>query len=106
MSRRGKSAGTKNVLTDLRFPDSEELTAKTILAKKINEIIASRGFTQSRAAEVLGMPQPRISALRNYKLRGISLERLMQALVSLDQSIEITIRPKRPRTKPAIRVAA
>jgi predicted XRE-type DNA-binding protein len=106
MAKRAKSAGTRNVLTDLGFPDSEELTAKTILAKKINDIIARRGLTQSRAADMLGMPQPRISALRNYKLRGISLERLMQALVALDQSVEITIRPKRPRTKPAIRVAA
>jgi hypothetical protein len=30
----------------------------------------------------------------------------MQALVSLDQSVEIIVRPKRARTKPAIRVAA
>jgi hypothetical protein len=29
------------------------------------------------------MPQPKISAIRNYKLQGISLERLMHALTAL-----------------------
>jgi hypothetical protein len=28
------------------------------------------------------MPQPKISAIRNYKLQGISLERLMHALTA------------------------
>jgi len=106
MARRARHSGTNNVLADLAFPEAEELTAKAILAKKINDIIESRKLTQFAAAELLGLPQPKISGLRNYKLRGISLERLMQALVSLDQSVEIIVRPKRARTKPAIRVAA
>ena len=57
------------------FPDAEELSAKAILAKKINDIVESRGVTQVEVAGLLGMPQPKISAIRNYKLRGISLER-------------------------------
>jgi predicted XRE-type DNA-binding protein len=106
MVRRARQPGTDNVLADLAFPDAEELTAKAILAKKINDIIERRSLTQTTAAKLLGLPQPKISALRNYKLRGISLERLMQALVALDQSVEIIVRPKRARMKPAIRVAA
>jgi len=54
-----------------------------ILAKKINDILDRRTRTQSVAADLLGMPQPKISAIRNYKIRGISLERLMQALTAL-----------------------
>jgi len=52
------------------------------------------------------MPQPKVSAIRNYKLRGISLERLMQALTALGQHVEIVVSPSN-RTAPArINVAA
>jgi len=98
--------GTENVLADLGFPDAEELTAKTILAKKINDIVESRGLTQLDAAELLGMPQPKVSAIRNYKLRGISLERLMQALTALGQHVLIVVRPSNSRKPARIDVAA
>src|SRR5215216_3291675 len=97
MTRKAKDRGTDNVLADLGFPDAEELTAKTILAKKINDIVESRGITQFDAAELLGMPQPKVSAIRNYKLRGISLERLMLALTALGQHVEITVSPSNSR---------
>ena len=35
-----KRRGTDNVLAGLGFPDAAELTAKAILAKKINDIIS------------------------------------------------------------------
>src|SRR5262245_15189924 len=100
MRRKTKDRGTDNVLADLGFPDAEEFTAKTVLAKKINDILGSRGLTQVAAAELLGMPQPKVSAIRNYRLRGISLERLMQALTALGQHVEIKVTPStgdRPR---------
>ena len=96
-----------NVLVDLGFPDAEELTAKATLALRLNEILDRRSLTQVEAARVLGMTQAKVSALRNYKLRGISLERLMQALVALDQNVDIVVRPRgRSKTPAAIRVAA
>jgi predicted XRE-type DNA-binding protein len=106
MSLKRKVHGTDSVLADLGFPDAEELTAKTILAKKINDILENRGLTQVDAAGLLGMPQPKVSAIRNYKLRGISLERLMQALTSLGQHVEIVVRPSNKRTPARIDVAA
>jgi predicted XRE-type DNA-binding protein len=98
--------GTDNVLADLGFPDAEELTAKTILAKKINDILLSRGLTQSEAAGLIGLPQPKVSAIRHYKLRGISLERLMHALTALGQHIEIVVSPSSGSTPARISVAA
>jgi predicted XRE-type DNA-binding protein len=95
MARRVKRDGTDNVLADLGFPDAEELTAKTILAKRINDIIDSRALVQVDAAALLGMPQPKVSAIRNYRLRGISLERLMQALTALGQHVDIVVTPSR-----------
>ena len=106
MTRKTLPRGTNNVLDDLGFPDAEELTAKAILAKKINDIIARRGLVQHDAAELLGMPQPKVSAIRNYKLSGISLERLMQALTALDQHVEIIVKPSSDRLPPRIDVAA
>lgn len=106
MARTAKARGTDNVLTELGFADAEELSAKTILAKKINDILAGRSVTQSEAAELLGMPQPKVSAIRNYKLRGISLERLMQALTALGQHVEIVVTPSSRRSPARIDVAA
>jgi predicted XRE-type DNA-binding protein len=40
-----------------------------------------------------------VSALRNYKLAGFSVERLMNLLTALDQDIEIVIRRKRRSRK-------
>lgn len=106
MARKKKERGTDNVLADLGFPDAEELTAKTILAKMINDIALRRGLTQVEVAALLGMPQPKISAIRNYKLRGVSLERLMQALTALGQRIEIVVGPASRAAPARIKVAA
>ena len=106
MARASQHRGVDNVLVDLGLPDAEELTAKVLLAKKINDILESRGLTQSAAAELLGIPQPKISAIRHYRIRGISLERLMQALTALGQNIEIVVTPSKKKTTARIAVAA
>jgi len=54
-------------------------------------VLDARGLSQAAAGRLLGMSQPKISALRNYKLRGISLERLLLALAALDQKVEIVV---------------
>jgi predicted XRE-type DNA-binding protein len=53
---------------------------------------------------VLGLAQPKVSALRNYRLTGFSLERLMTLLTALDKDIEIVIRQK-PRSRRAARIS-
>jgi predicted XRE-type DNA-binding protein len=98
MARTSAHRGTENVLLDIGLPDAEELTAKVILAKKINDILDRRGLTQSAAAELLGIPQPKISAIRRYKMRGLSLERLMQALTALGQNVEIVVTPAKKKS--------
>lgn len=104
-SKRGHK-GTDNVLVDLGFEDAEELTAKSSLAVKFNELVEKRGLSQTEAAAITGMTQPKVSQVRRYKLQNISLERLMQALVSLDQRVEIVVRPARRAQAAGITVAA
>ena len=106
MARKKRRMGTSNVLADLGFADAEELSAKAVLALKLNELIDRQGLSQAEAARILAMPQPKISAVRNYKLQGISLERLMQALTALGQHVEIVVTPSRRGVPPGIRVAA
>ena len=52
------------------------------------------------------MTQPKVSQVRRYKLQNISLERLMQALVSLDQQVKIVVQPARRAHARGILVAA
>lgn len=106
MPRKEISEGTDNVLADLGFEDAEELSAKTVLAVKLNDLIAKRGLSQMEAAAITGMTQPKVSQIRRYKLQNISLERLMQALVSLDQNVEIVVRPAHRAHGASITVAA
>lgn len=106
MRRDGHPQGTDNVLKDLGFDDAEELSAKAALALKLNELIDQRGLSQSETAAITGMTQPKVSQVRRYRLQNISLERLMQALVSLDQRVEIVVQPARPSRLACITVAA
>ncbi len=106
MRSKDGNKGADNVLTDLGFEDAEELSAKAELAVKLNELIEKRGLSQTEAAGITGMTQPKVSQVRRYKLQNISLERLMQALVSLDQQVEIVVRPARRAHVAGITVAA
>ena len=73
---------------------------------KFNELVEKRGLSQTEVAAITGMTQPKVSQVRRYKLQNISLERLMQALVSLDQRVEIVVRPARRAHVAGITVAA
>lgn len=106
MKRGSRPQGTDNVLFDLGFSDAGELSAKAVLAFKLNELIRQRGLSQTEAAAITGMTQPKVSQVRRYKLQNISLERLMQALVSLDQRVEIVVQPARRTRAAGISVAA
>ncbi|MGH9063424.1 MAG: helix-turn-helix domain-containing protein [Acidimicrobiales bacterium] len=82
-----------NVFADLGLPEPEEALTKAELAQSIAALIAERGLTQTGAAELLGVDQPKISALVRGRLAGFSLERLVRFLLVLDQDVEILIRP-------------
>jgi len=93
-----------NVFADLGFADAGERQTKVRLAMAINEVLHRRGFTQEKAAELLGINQPKVSALSKYRLEGFSVERLMRLLTSLNQDVEIVIR-NRPRARRPGRVS-
>ena len=92
-----------NVFTDLGFPDAEERKTKVQLAAAINQLLNQRRLSQTAVARQLGINQPKVSALLNYKLEGFSVERLMRFLTALDQDIQIVIRNK-PRSRRSARI--
>lgn len=96
--------GTGNVFADLGYPDASERQAKLRLAYALNQILEQRKLSQAEAANVLGVTQPKVSALRHYKLAGFSVERLMNLLTALDQDIDIVIKRK-PRSRRAARIS-
>ncbi len=97
------TASSGNVFADIGLPNAEELGTKLRLCVVINKILAERKLTQSEAAEVLGINQPKISALKGYKLEGFSVERLMHFATALEHDVVIEIRPRR-KAKGAARV--
>ena len=89
--------GSGNVFADLGFPDAEERKTKLLLAIQLNELLKERKLKQIDAARVLSIPQPKVSALVNYRLDGFSAEKLMDLLTALDRDVEIAIRPRRDK---------
>lgn len=93
-----QGAGTGNVFEDLGLPESGELMAKAKLAAQVSSILHHRHLTQTAAAEILGISQPRVSDLMRGRLDRFSLEILLQFLLALDRDVEIVVR-KKPRSR-------
>lgn len=85
--------GSGNVFADLDIEDPDSMLAKAELARRICEIIAERQLNQAKAAAILGLDQPRVSALMRGKLEGFTTDRLFQFLNALGRDVEIIIRP-------------
>src|ERR1039457_6759925 len=90
--------GSGNVFADLGFADAGERQTKGRLSIAINDVLRRRGLSQGKAPELLGINQPKVSALSKYRLEGFSVERLMRFLTLLNQDVEIIVR-NRLRTR-------
>ena len=87
-----------NVFADLGFAEPEEELTKAQLASHIRRVIRRRRLTQAAAAAVMGVDQPKVSALLNGRLANFSSERLMRLLTALGQDVEIVVKAK-PRSR-------
>lgn len=104
-SRIPVSPSSGNVFADMGLPEPEEELTKAQLASHIRQIITRRRLTQVAAASLMGIDQPKVSALLNGRLANFSSERLMRLLTALGQDVDITIKNKpRNRLQGRIRV--
>ena len=84
---------TGNVFADLGLADAGEHLIKAGLVVRIDRTIRQRKLTQAAAAELMGIDQPKISAMLAGQFRGYSVERLMRFLVALGHDVEIVVKP-------------
>jgi predicted XRE-type DNA-binding protein len=85
--------GSGNVFADLGFSNSDLALAKAELVQRIRDLILERKLTQKMAAKLLGLDQPKVSALVRSRVEGYSIDRLFRFLNALGQQVAITVRP-------------
>jgi len=85
--------GSGSAYADLGYADADSMRLKADLALAIGDLIAARRLTQSEAAVLLGMTQPKVSAMLRGQFRGISEAKMMTALARLGRDIHIMVVP-------------
>lgn len=94
-----------NVFADMGLPNAEEVLFKADLVIAIAEIIHKRRLSQGAAAKIVGIDQPKVSALLSGDTRGFSADRLMRILTKLGRDVEIRVL-KSKKSIGRVRVAA
>jgi len=84
--------GSSNIFVDLDVAEPEEELAKAQLASHIRATIKRRRLTQAQAAGLIGVDQPKVSALINGRLAGFSSDRLLRCLTALGQDVDIVVK--------------
>jgi predicted XRE-type DNA-binding protein len=89
-------AGSDNIFEDLGFSQDEaaNLLVRSDLMSQIKRIIKEKGWTQKRAAEELGVQQPRVSDLFQGHIGEFSVDMLMSWLSKLGYNIEVKLKRK------------
>jgi predicted XRE-type DNA-binding protein len=97
------SAG--NIYEDIGLEHSAEMLVKAQLASTIQDILDSRCLTQTQAAELMSLPQPRLSCLLKGQFRGVSEFKMMDCIARLGRDIRIVIGGSQPDAVAAGRIA-
>jgi len=88
------TASSGNVFADLGFANPEEELLKAKLVREIRAIIKRRKLTQTKAATVLGLMQPDVSALVTGRVGKFSIDPLVRCLDRLDYKVDVVVRQK------------
>ncbi len=94
------------MFADLQVPDADEYLAKAQLAGRIAHVLKGRKLTQSAAGKLLGISQPKVSALVHGNLDGFSTDRLLRFLGALGCDVRITISKPHSRAPGRVQVIA
>lgn len=85
----GIKTSSGNVFADLGFPNPDEMLVKAELARQISHAINARNITQSEVADLLGINQPKVSALMRGKLTEFSVEIMFRFLNAIGRDVAI-----------------
>lgn len=89
-----------SVYAQLGLKNHKEVETKSNLVMEIGKAIKKRKLTQTQAAEIFGISQPKLSELLNGRFRGYSVERLIHFLNDIGQDVDIVVKAK-PRNRKA-----
>jgi predicted XRE-type DNA-binding protein len=74
-------------------PDkARNLALRSNLMSEVEQIIEEQGLTQTQAAKVFGVSQPRMSDLLRGKIERFSVDTLIRMLERGGARVEITVR--------------
>ncbi|HEX4959414.1 MAG TPA: helix-turn-helix transcriptional regulator [Thermoanaerobaculia bacterium] len=84
---------TGNVFSDLGFGEDEAETLKirADLMIELSSVIEAQGLTQSAAAELLGVTQPRVSDLMRGKIDRFSVDSLIEMLGHAGACVSVVV---------------
>ncbi|MFJ5299182.1 helix-turn-helix domain-containing protein [Pseudomonas sp. NPDC088368] len=71
--------------------EAENMRIRSCLMMAIREFISSRNLTQSQAARLFKVTQPRISELQRGKINLFSIDRLILMLVQAGWRVDVTV---------------
>jgi len=93
--------GSENVFDDCGFPptEAENLRIRAKMMMVLTGYIQERKITQSRAARIMGVSQPRISDLVRGKIELFTIDTLVNMVTAAGLKVEVDITPGRPRAK-------
>ena len=88
------TASRGNVFADLGFENPEEELIKAKLARELRGILKRRKLTQAKAADMLGLKQPDVSALVTGRVGKFSIDGLVRCLGRLDYKVDLVVSHK------------
>jgi len=93
--------GNENVFVDCGFPpaEAENLRIRAKMMMALTGYIQERKITQSRAARVMGVSQPRISDLVRGKIGLFTIDTLVNMVTSAGLKVDVAITAGRLRAK-------
>jgi predicted XRE-type DNA-binding protein len=85
--------GSENVFQDHCVADPEMRQLRAILAAEVIKTLDARGLSTREAHKVTGVAAADFSRIRNVKLKGFTIDRLMTSLTRLNREIDIMVAP-------------
>ena len=96
-----ETKGSENVFVDCGFPpaEAENLRIRAKMMMALTGYIQERKITQSRAARIMGVSQPRVSDLVRGKIGLFTIDTLVNMVTAAGLKVDVDITPGRPRAK-------
>jgi predicted XRE-type DNA-binding protein len=93
--------GGDNIFLDCGFPpaEAENLRIRAKLMMALTAYVQEKKISQSRAARIFGVSQPRISGLMRGKIGLFTIDALVNMVAAAGLKVDIGITAGKPRSK-------